>query len=91
MDLEEAYEALRIMESDFENWYPVDEDDEFGMQFYKDMFSHTKLMLEIGEYTGGDFEYLKGLLSILEGDDDHTYYNETIMTFYGALLGEYVV
>ncbi len=87
MDLEDAYHSLRTMEEDFENWYRLEEDEDIAEE--KEQFSHTKLMLELGEYDEGDYEYLKWLVSRLPVEDE--YYYETIMTFIDALSREYLV
>lgn len=87
MDLKEAYRVLIEMLDSFESWYPMKagfESDEMEMR--KNRFAVTKLNLELGEYTGEDYEYLLCFQDLTVG---YPRYTEAIKIFIEALSLEY--
>ena len=86
-ELDRAYPILRDMMDSFREWFPFDESyDEHDKKDAEDAFARTKLLLEIGEYTRDDYEYLFWLD---EKCTDNEEYHWAIGVFIRALSDEY--
>lgn len=86
-DLKEAFHVLNEMMDNFEDWFPIDESDtEEDVESYKNRFAGTKLCLELGEYSGDDYDYLHYIQGVVAGNPR---FYQAIRTFIGALSREY--
>ena len=90
MDLEYDYSVLGDMLNDFDSWFPFDEDDsEEEREMYRDGFARAKLVLELGEYSREDLEFLVGYLESIAGIVvDNDMYYDAINDFIYALSWE---
>lgn len=87
MDLKEAFHVLNEMMNTFEDWFPLDESDtEEDLESYKNRFAGTKLCLELGEYSGDDYDYLHYIQGVVAGNPR---FYQAIRTFISALSREY--
>ena len=87
VDLKSAYEVLNEMMDNFEDWFPMKPTDtEEDLVSYKNRFAGTKLCLEVGEYTGDDYDYLHYLQGVVS---KYPRYYQAIRTFINALSREY--
>jgi hypothetical protein len=87
MKRQEAYQVLNEMMKSFETWFPIEESDtKEDIEICKGRFATTKLCLELGEYTGEDYDYL---FFIREMVVDNTNYYKAIGVFIAALSEEY--
>ena len=86
-DLKKAFSVMNDMMGSFRDWFPFDETyDEDDKQDAEDAFARTKLLLELGEYTRYDYEYLFWLRERCAGYGE---YGWAIGVFIGALSEEY--
>lgn len=86
-DLKKAFSILNDMMDRFRAWFPFDETyDESDKQDAEEAFARTKLLLELGEYTENEYEYLFWLREKCAGYEE---YDWAIGVFIGALSEEY--
>ena len=89
MTRQDAIHTLKDMEMDFDSWFNWDgSETEEEKQMYRDGFSRAKLCIELGEYDIGAYDYLDGLLDVLEAYRDKTgqgRYYDAILRIYGEM------
>lgn len=86
-NLKKAFSIMNDMMDTFREWFPFDATyDGSDKRDAEDAFARTKLLLELGEYTKDDYEYLFWLREKCAGYEE---YEWSIGVFIRALSEEY--